>query len=1017
MIRSDGERDVKDGGDMTPERWQRVKNIFEGAIAENAANRSAYLEQQCAADTALRSEVETLLASDAKSMTVLGEGAASALGALMAQEGQQESRGLVGRRLGHYRILEEIGRGGMAMVYAAVRDDHEYQQRVAIKLIRRGMDTEPLIARFRQERQILANLDHPNIARLIDGGVTEDGLPYLVMEAIEGEPIDVYADRHVLTTTQRLELFRTVCGAVHYAHQNLVVHRDLKPSNILVTGEGVPKLLDFGIAKLLEPSDDDQSPDPTIGGPRPMTPTYASPEQLRGEAITTASDVYVLGVLLYGLITGHRPFRFETTTHAEVARVVCGQDPERPSTVIEREIPSSSEGSAPDVVRSETLGQLRSRLRGDLDNIVLMALEKQPQQRYASAAAFADDVRRHLAGEPVTARKDTAWYRTSRFVRRHRLGVAAAATVVLSLLGGIAATTWQAREARVERIEAELQRSNAEVVSAFMVGLFELWHDAPDLGNSMTARQLLDRGAAQLEHDTEMKSLKRATLLDHIGIAYFKLGLYEQAEPLVAEGLSLRENLLPDDDPALATSLHSVGELRLQQGHLDVAETLLRRALSIRRARLDRRHELVAETENKLGLVLRRQGRLNEAEALLREAVTWQREALGSDHKEFAQSLTMLGLVHKDRGDRKEAEKLFREALEVTKARFGEDHSLVAAPLNNLAGVLRDQSNCEEGQILYERALAIEQANLPAGHSEIATSFHNLAGCHKDLGEYDEAERLYYKALDIRIAAFGPDHFEVAGTLNNLGELATQRRRWATAESYLRRALVICNGQGNSCALILPGVCFNLAHAMRVQGGDLEEAEMLATRALEGDREVLGAGHESLEKRLFLVAQIQMDRGRFATAETQLWVHLESLRRRLGDQNKPVAVARIELARSLAGQGDAASAELQLRLALSTLADLEGDESRAVAVAESALASALVDLGELAEAEELLLRSHPVLYARYGADHSRTKMSIERLISLYQALGLPDAEARHRTDRVARTRASELLTRIMNHPG
>ena len=966
MIRSGSERDVRGGGDMTPERWQQVKNIFEGAVAEHAANRSAYLEQQCAEDTALRSEVETLLASDAQAMTVLGEGAASALGALMAEERQKESRGLVGRRLGHYRILEEIGRGGMALVYAAVRDDQQYQQRVAIKLIRRGMDTEPLIARFRQERQILANLDHPNIARLIDGGVTEDGLPYLVMEAIEGEPIDVYADRQVLTTTQRLELFRTVCAAVHYAHQNLVVHRDLKPSNILVTKEGVAKLLDFGIAKLLEPSTDDQAPGPTIGGPRPMTPTYASPEQLRGEAITTASDVYALGVLLYRLITGHRPFRFETTAHAEVARVVCGQDPERPSTVITRALPST-DGSAP--IRSETLGQLRSRLRGDLDNIALMALEKQPQQRYASAAAFADDIRRHLAGEPVTARKDTAWYRTSRFVRRHRLGVAAAATVALSLVGGIAATTWQARVALAERAAAE--RSNG-----FLVRMFRVWDHGPDIGNQLTARELLDQAAVELESMKDLPPRERAGHLDTIGVAYWNLRLLDEAEPLILEALEIRQSILPSDAKEVATSWHSAGMLWSTRAEFDQAKDALERAIAIRRQRLGPRDPLVAQSENELGWVLIQLGELNAADRFMRASVGWQEDALGDRSEDYANALNRLALTQRRLGRLDEAEALYHQALEVNTRRFGPDHSRVAIQWNNLGTIYREQGDCEGAIELYHQALAIEEANLLAQDPRRATTLINLAGCLRDLGRTEEAECRYKQALRLEIASRGPDHPGVALGLSNLGTFAGRRSLSEAAELYSQAVLLFERSdqqRGERAAK----VHFNLAATLRRLGRDLDLAEVHARRALELDRAVRGREDQTVTSRLTLLGKIQIKRGSWSKAERNL---REAVARRSPDQpaDKPLAELHIDIGRALIEQDRAQAAAPSLTNAIDILEGLDGDETRARAVAQGFLVASLIAGDDLATAEALWRESHPVLLAAFGEEHPLVKASTQR---------------------------------------
>jgi serine/threonine protein kinase len=425
---------------MTPERWQQVKDLFQAAIEREPSERAAFLDEACAGDPDLRKEVESLLACDEKGSSLI-EGPAFERAMELLPCDQDES--MVGRRIGSYKVLCEIGHGGMGSVYLATRDDREYKKRAAIKLVKRGMDTNSILRRFRNERQILANLDHPNIAKLLDGGTTEDGLSYFVMDYVEGLLIDVYCDSHTLPTAERLILFRMVCSAVECAHQQGVVHRDLKPSNILVTVEGVPKLLDFGIAKLLNPELSSQTIEPTPML-RPMTPEYASPEQARGQTITPASDIYSLGVLLYELLTGHRPYRVKNHTPQEIERVICEEVPEKPSTMISRiEEIIKPDGTnrvtiTPESVSKTRDGQpekLRRRLAGDIDNIVMMALRKEPERRYASVEEFSDDIGRHLQGLPVIARKDTLWYRTAKFIKRNRAGVLAVlAGMILALV-------------------------------------------------------------------------------------------------------------------------------------------------------------------------------------------------------------------------------------------------------------------------------------------------------------------------------------------------------------------------------------------------------------------------------------------------------------------------------------------------------------------------------------------------------------------------------------------------------
>jgi len=543
---------------MTPERWQQIKEVLAGALETHPPDRSAYLDEVCGSDKALRAEVESLLAAEGDDPDMLN--ARTVVGTL--DEKAERANVRVGSRVGVYEIVEEIGLGGMGEVYRAFRADDQYSKEVAIKLVRAGQDSRQVLAHFRNERQLLASLDHPNIARLLDGGTTEDGVPYFAMELIEGEPINEYCDSKRLSITERLKLFLQVCSALQYAHQRLIIHRDLKPGNILVTREGTPKLLDFGIAKIFVPSVEG-APDPTISIFRALTPAYASPEQIKGETITTASDVYSLGVLLYEALTGQRPYRGAGTPY-EIAQAVCEVEPVKPSSVLMR---NGNKGSVDTTTeeRAETIAQrrdaspekLRKRLRGDLDNIVLMALRKEPQRRYSSAEQFATDIRRHLENLPVTATKDTLRYRTSKFVRRHKAGALAAVTVSVTLLAGVAAVLHEARIARQQQQRAE-QRFNdvRELANSLM---FEVHDSIQDLPGSTPARKLLVERALRyldrLSHDAASDvSLQRelATAYERVGTVQgnpfgANLGDINGALESYRKALSIRESLSKTD--------------------------------------------------------------------------------------------------------------------------------------------------------------------------------------------------------------------------------------------------------------------------------------------------------------------------------------------------------------------------------------------------------------------------------------------------------------------------------------
>ncbi|HEX5230185.1 MAG TPA: serine/threonine-protein kinase, partial [Bryobacteraceae bacterium] len=455
---------------MTPERWQTVRSVLERALELEGAERAKYLDEACADDAELRREVESLLQADEAATHAFLTG--KAIDHAHLPPGAEAADTLQGRRIGPYLVLEEIGHGGMGAVYRAVRADDQFSQQVAIKVVRGGLSDRFADQRFKAERQILADLNHANIARLLDGGATEDGRPYVVMEYIQGVPIDEFAEARKLSVRDKLKLFRTVCSAVAFAHQRLVIHRDIKPANILVTAEGVPKLLDFGIAKILD-SDRPGEAEPTVTLVRMMTPEYASPEQVRGEAVTTGTDVYSLGVVLYGLLTGRQPYRITSRTAHEIIKAVLETEPERPSAI-------------------------NPRFRGDLDNIVLKALRKEPERRYASVEQFSEDIRRHLEGLPVSARPDTLAYRTSKFVRRHKWAVMAAAIAVLALLGGMAATLRETYIARTERALAEQRFNDTRRLANSL--LFEVYDAIQNLPGATPARKVLvDRATEYLD--------------------------------------------------------------------------------------------------------------------------------------------------------------------------------------------------------------------------------------------------------------------------------------------------------------------------------------------------------------------------------------------------------------------------------------------------------------------------------------------------------------------------------------
>jgi len=840
---------------MTAERWERVKELFAEAQERVPGERSAFLLSACGEDAALRQEVESLLVAYDQAPTFLEAPAADNFADSGEKDPEDPARAFVGRTVGAWRLERLLASGGMGAVFLASRADHAFEKQVAVKFLRGGFDSGEVRRRFLTERQTLASLNHPNIASLLDGGTTPDGQPFLVMEFVEGLPLDRFCDEHRIGTRARIDIFRSVCSAVQYAHQKLIIHRDLKPANILVTSDGTPKLLDFGIAKILDPEFAGPAAGATLGPLSWMTPEYASPEQVRGEAVSTATDVYSLGVILYQLLTGHRPYRFKNRSRTEIERVVGYETPLRPSTVVVRAPEeTTSDGSirvrrSPESIsraRGQEPIQLRAHLSGDLDAIVLQALRKEPERRYASVREFSEDLGRYLEGLPVTARPDTLAYRTSRFIRRHKLGVGAATLVFLSLIGGILATARQARIAAEEAARARQEAQTARRTVEFMLKGYEVADPFENPGETVTARELLEQQAAQIDKDEELAKEPevRARLMEGIGRAYLGLHLDKRGVDMLSRARDLMSARPRENELALADTLHWLGiGLRRMGDHagslaahdralairtrllgpdaLDTLASRNARALTLYQSGqleqaqkeygdlLDREstllaglasqdpgvsalHEKIAMTLNNLGGIAFAEGEPEQAEDFIRKALAIQKTVYGPEHPKVATNLNNLGMIQQAVGDLDGAEKSHREALEMRRKLLGPDHPHVAGSLNNLAGVLYDKGEIEEAGRLYEQALGIVKKRLGEEHPTVLQLETNLATVLEEEGKLDRAETLLRGVLEKQRRRLSPDDPALAELLDLLGELQLDDRKDPEqAEPLLRQSLGI----------------------------------------------------------------------------------------------------------------------------------------------------------------------------------------------------------------------------------
>jgi eukaryotic-like serine/threonine-protein kinase len=806
------------------ERWGRVKHLFDAAADLTPDERAVLLGRECNGDDALRLEVESLLESDGLTGEFIEEPIAEIPPDLFPE---RLDTSFVGRQFGAYQIIRELGRGGLGTVYLAARADDEYRKEVAIKLVRRGLDTDDILRRFRNERQILAQLDHPNIARLIDGGTTDEGLPYFVMEYVNGEPIGAYCDANILGTTERLNLFRKVCLAVTYAHQNLVIHRDLKPSNILIATDGEPKLLDFGIAKLL--SQDEQALAQTITGQRVMTPEYASPEQVKGDKIMTTSDVYSLGVLLYELLTGQRPYRLKTRTAEEIAHAITDQEPERPSTAV-----ANRDGKSKIEIRNSKF------LKGDLDNIVLMAMRKEPARRYSSVGQFSEDIRRHLEGLPVIARKDTLRYRSGKFIRRHKVGMVAVALIVLSLIGGIIATVSQAKRATKQARVAARERDHArrrfdDVRHLSNALLFEIAPKIERLPGATEARQSMLTQSLKYLDSLARESGDDLALQNELAAAYEKVGdlqgnptnpnLIALADSLTSyeKANAIRRKLLQANSRdsgqrrLLANNYRVLGDIRWQTKepaeslkNSEAALKLYRELLADAPDSIELRMAL-AQTNHDIGMNFSTNGKKAESIAYFQKTIA-AAEELRRQYPNRIDVLTLLANGHKQMGNalsweqkQKEGETEMADAVAIYE-------SLVAANPDDLtlqtalyqtymmtSNVHEEVNNALANEYAFkaleiiQRVAERDPANLRA-KQQLAKACSRAGVTLANIGKTDESVLYLEKAVSLLEAIAQNEtknrrfRYDLAIALTRLGDTRHEQHDFRAALNALEKA-------------------------------------------------------------------------------------------------------------------------------------------------------------------------------------------------------------------------------------
>ncbi|MDH4347899.1 MAG: serine/threonine-protein kinase [Gemmatimonadota bacterium] len=778
--------------------WARIQEVFHRALELEGTHRALYLDQATAGDLELRAEVESLLAH--------------ATGGMLGEPVERPpAAGAMEARFGPYRIVRPLGEGGMGRVYLAERTGAGFTQRVALKVLRGDLlsGSPEVERRFTRERQILARLEHPGIARLIDGGYGPGDQPYLAMEYVEGETLADYVGRCALSIETRLDLFIAVCEAVHYAHQHLVIHRDLKPSNIVITATGDPKLLDFGIATLVEGEDDARSGEfPLLRTGNWFTPAYSSPEQVRQERVTTLSDIYSLGVLLYELLTCARPYEVVDLSPAAVEEVVCRRLPERPSARV---------GDS----------RLARRLRGDLDTIVLKALAKEPERRYRSAQGLAEDLRRHMEHEPVSARPDSLGYRLQTFARRNRTAVTGALLALVALTAGLVTTSWQAREAAAARERAEAALGRSEEVTRFLIELFQQSDPALAPVDAAFARGIVESGRARVG-ELRDQPLVQARLLDALGLVTLSLRDVNQARALMEQSVAIRRT--------------EEGE-----GHLDYAIGL-----------------------QHLGRVRRVEGRYAKAESLYVQALGIMRDTVGTDHPAYTDALSDLAFLLPYLSRTPEAEQHYREVVAIRRRILPPGDPLIADAVLRVAATLRAQRKFVAAESAGREGFQLRLQSLGPTHPQVGAALFNLADILVgDSSRWAEAESLYLAGMAVQRRAIGPNYLGIAHGLGNLAALYRRERRLAEAESLARRTLELRELVMGPKNVAVVWDKASLA-AILADRGALDEAIAVQLEAVETLERTYGPDHSDVAGILAGLARLQLRKGRLMAAETLL---------------------------------------------------------------------------------------------------------------------------------------------------
>jgi len=950
--------------DISEAQSQRLRRLYDEAMTLEAERRLDFVAKACGEDHALRERLVSLLTSERSSSsdsyehsTWIGAAPASLMDAELPP----------GHMIGRYRVVKTLGRGGMGVVYLAERADEEFEQRVAIKVVADRAVSTRISARLRSERQILAGLNHPNIARLIDGGTTENGSPFLVMEYVEGERIDDYVKDRELGVRQRLMLFQQVCAAVQYAHTQLVIHRDIKPTNILVTKDGTPKLLDFGIAKLLGANTEIRSTDLTLVHERVMSPEHASPEQVRGDPVTTASDVYALGVLLYILLTDRKPFYFGGASLGQIERAILHETPPKPSAILET--PASRTAVISQVISAQ-------ELRGDLDTIVMKAMHKDPTQRYQTVAALAEDIANHLASRPIRARPDSLAYRAGKFWRRNRFALVTTAVAAVLLIG---MTIFYTLRLAAERDVAERERLTAQRVSQFMTEVFRVANPSETRGNTVPVREVLDAAVQRIREDLGEEPRVRIELMRKMAQAYIGIGLWRSAEALLADAVEHARAALGPQSIELARTLTTLASLHHRRGDFDAARDALREALAIYEVSNGYRDRegvlaLLAWAENQ---VFRTD--FDAARATLDRAARLA-SSLEQEPGVVGELWANYGMLHHLRSEYSQAEHYFRRALPLLEGRTHHGADRYAEIVMSLGEGLIAQGKVDEA-VEFLTAHNEELVRIfGATHQVVGDSWNILGIAHCERGEYEICSDAFEKSAEIERLHTPGGSRRLLVRYSNLGSAYYDDGQYEAAVKVLNDALELARTMNSELDPILLAVYYHKAAALR-ELGRLEAA----SQALR-DAEPVAASYRNKEDRV--LASLAIERGRLLSAlgkdREAVTVLQDTLRAIAPEERKLQATASLALGSALLAIGRCDEAIERLDAAYRARRELMPETNWFIYEAQSALGEAFSVCGRHEQAEMHLVQSLEYL-RKLRRTNDRKLLAAERALAAHRA--------------------------------